>query len=167
MDRPGRAVTPPRAPRQLVKLFPIAFVPNRHFLLDPESARTNLSTNTFASTRLMHAWPIRFTTFLPRIPLPWSSTVTLRPIHILHLPADNLFSFTVVSNTLRDNLFRELGTGRWDWRWPHRGPNSECILRRIHQDRFMSRDTTHISGPRPARRAVYTLRPDTVHILPT
>jgi hypothetical protein len=27
-------VTTPRAPRQLVILFPIAFVPGRHFMLD-------------------------------------------------------------------------------------------------------------------------------------
>ena len=34
VDRPRRAVTTPRAPRQLVILFPIAFVPGRHFMLD-------------------------------------------------------------------------------------------------------------------------------------
>jgi hypothetical protein len=31
IHRAGRTVTPPRAPRQLVKLLPIAFVPSRHF----------------------------------------------------------------------------------------------------------------------------------------
>src|SRR6266852_6855807 len=61
IDRPRRAVMPPRAPRQLIKLFPIAFVPSRHFLLDPEPVRVILTTNTFASTLWMHAWPIRFT----------------------------------------------------------------------------------------------------------
>src|SRR5260370_12999998 len=35
IHRPGRAMTPPRAARQLVKLFPIAFVPGRHFTLSP------------------------------------------------------------------------------------------------------------------------------------
>ena len=34
VDRPRRAMTPPGPPRQLVKLFPIAFVPGRHFILD-------------------------------------------------------------------------------------------------------------------------------------
>jgi hypothetical protein len=36
IHRPGRTATPPRAPRHLVILFPIAFVPSRHFLLDPD-----------------------------------------------------------------------------------------------------------------------------------
>ena len=34
IDRPGRAMTPPRAARQLVILFPIAFVPGRHVTFD-------------------------------------------------------------------------------------------------------------------------------------
>jgi len=34
VNRPRRAMTPPGPPRQLVKLFPIAFVPGRHFMLD-------------------------------------------------------------------------------------------------------------------------------------
>src|SRR6202022_2916700 len=59
VDRPGRAMTPPRAARQLVKLFPIAFVPGRHFMLDRETV--NLFGNTFASTFWMHGRTIRFT----------------------------------------------------------------------------------------------------------
>ena len=34
IDRPGRAMTPPRAARQLVILLPIAFVPGRHVTFD-------------------------------------------------------------------------------------------------------------------------------------
>jgi hypothetical protein len=110
IHRPRRAVTPPRAPRQLVKLFPIAFVPSRHsFHRDPGHAGVNLSTNTFLSPLWMHARPIRFTSFLPHIPSPGNtaSTNALRPIHILHKSDGNPFSLPVVSNTLRDELFRE------------------------------------------------------------
>src|SRR6266436_2869715 len=67
IHRPRRAVTPPRAPRQLVKLFPIAFVPSRHLLLGPDPLGTILSTNTLASTLLMQARPIRFTNLPPRL----------------------------------------------------------------------------------------------------
>src|SRR5229473_7915927 len=48
VNRPRRAVTPPGAPRQLVKLFPIAFVPGRHFMLDRE-------TVTCSAIRLPHS----------------------------------------------------------------------------------------------------------------
>src|SRR5947207_12328628 len=50
IDRPRRAVTSPGAPRQLVKLLPIAFVPSRHFNLNCGTVRITLSRNTFAST---------------------------------------------------------------------------------------------------------------------
>jgi len=66
IHRPRRAVTPPRAPCQLVKLFPIAFVPSRHsFHRDPGHARAHLSTNTLPSPLLMHTRPIRFTNLRP------------------------------------------------------------------------------------------------------
>src|SRR4029077_10385828 len=58
----------------------------------------------------MHAQPIRFTNSL-RILLLITAHV-LRPIHILHKPARNQFSLPVVSNTLRDELFRETGGRR-------------------------------------------------------
>src|SRR5260370_5106307 len=37
VHRPWRAGTPPGSPRQLLKLFPIAFVPARHFMLDRQT----------------------------------------------------------------------------------------------------------------------------------
>src|SRR5438105_12166112 len=49
IDRPRRAVTSPGAPRQLVKLLPIAFVPSRHFNLNCGPVRITLSRSTFAS----------------------------------------------------------------------------------------------------------------------
>jgi hypothetical protein len=69
----------------------------------------NLFSNTSASTFWMHGLTIRFTDLLPHIPFPRNNPDVLRPIHILHKPARNLFSFPVVSNTLRDELFRETG----------------------------------------------------------
>src|SRR5260370_38473110 len=50
IHRPRRAVTPPGAPRQLVKLLPIPFVPSRHLLLDPEPLRACPLTITLAPT---------------------------------------------------------------------------------------------------------------------
>jgi hypothetical protein len=120
-------VTPPRAPRQLVVLFPIAFVPSRHFMFNPDPVGVNLSSNTSASTLWMHARPIRFTCLLPRIPSPGNSTAVLRPIHILQKPARNLFSLPVVSNTLRGKLFRETGRGRRSGERLHFSPQSRCV----------------------------------------
>jgi hypothetical protein len=112
IDRPRRAVTPPRAPRQLVKLFPIAFVPSRHFFFDPtQSGSTYLSANTFASILWMRARPIRFTSGLPRIASLRNNFVAIRPIHILHKSAVNGFSLPIVSNTLRCGLFCETAQG--------------------------------------------------------
>jgi hypothetical protein len=86
-------------------LFPIAFVPSRHFMFDRETV--NLFTNTFASTFWMHGRTIRFTGHLRHIPFSGNISDSLRPIHILHKQAGNPFSFPVVSNTLRDELFLE------------------------------------------------------------
>src|SRR5260370_40968583 len=60
IHRPRRAVTPPGAPRQLVKSFPIAFVPSRPLVPHPEPLVALLSTNTLASSLSMHARTIRF-----------------------------------------------------------------------------------------------------------
>src|SRR2546430_12653338 len=49
IDRPRRAVASPRAPRQLVKLPPIAVVASRHFDLNCGPVRITLSRSTFAS----------------------------------------------------------------------------------------------------------------------
>src|SRR6266481_7187904 len=110
IDRPRRAMTPPRAARQLVKLFPIAFVPGRHFMFDRETV--NLFSNTLASTCWMHGRTIRFTSLLPHISFSGNNFDAYRPIHILHKQAGNPFSFPVVSNTLRDELFPETSQGR-------------------------------------------------------
>src|SRR5437016_1283301 len=99
---------PPGTARQLVKLFPVAFVPSRHSMLDRETS--NLLGNTFASSPWMRALPIRFTSLLPRNSSPRNGTDVRQPIHILHKPAGNAFSLPVVSNTLPDEWFP--GTGR-------------------------------------------------------
>src|SRR5204863_5575452 len=81
INRPRRAMTPPRAARQFVKLFPIAFVPGRHFMLDRETV--NLFSNTFASTfwmHWMHGRTIRFTSLLPHI-LFWSERLRCLPVY--------------------------------------------------------------------------------------
>jgi hypothetical protein len=67
----------------------------------------NLFSNTFASTFWMHGRTIRFTGLSPYIHLSENICDSLRPIHILHKQARNQFSFPVVSNTLRDELFLE------------------------------------------------------------
>jgi hypothetical protein len=82
---------------------------------------------TFASTLWMRARPIRFTRFLPRIHYPGNRTDDLRPIHILHKPVGNRFSFPAVSNTLRDELFRETGQGRRSSDLLHREPHSSRV----------------------------------------
>jgi len=98
-------MTPPGAPRQLVILFPIAFVPGRHFMLDRKTV--NPFCDTFSSTFWMRVRRIRFTSLLPPIPSLRNSTDGFRPIHILHKPTCNGFSLPAVSNTLRDEMFRE------------------------------------------------------------
>jgi hypothetical protein len=108
IHRTRRAVTPPRAPRQLVKLLPIAFVPSRHILFQGKSSAA--SGKTFASTLWMRARPIRFTCIPPAI-LPANTALALRPIPILHKPDGHLFSLPVVSNPLRDELFRNTVQG--------------------------------------------------------
>src|ERR1700682_4339942 len=75
----------------------------------------------------MRARPIRITFLLPHIPSPGTSTDLLRPIHILHKPAGNLFSLSTVSNTLRDELFRETGRGRRTKERLHYGSHSRCV----------------------------------------
>src|SRR5258708_31562421 len=123
IHRPRRAVTPPGAPRQLVKLFPIAFVPSRHLLLGPDPLGTIPSTNTLASTLLMQARPIRFTNLLP--PLLFQGTAPLcSGLFILHKPVGILFSLPVVSNTLRDKLFR---VDQRDLRLAHTYPRRAII----------------------------------------
>jgi hypothetical protein len=67
----------------------------------------NLFSNMFASTFWMHGRTIRFTGLLRHIHSPENISDSLRPIHILHKQAGNPFSFPVVSNTLRDELFLE------------------------------------------------------------
>src|SRR5438552_18611523 len=57
----------------------------------------------------MRLRPIRFTRFLPRTHPPRNRS---RTIHILHKPVCNQFSLPVVSNTLRDKLFRETSQAR-------------------------------------------------------
>jgi hypothetical protein len=79
-------------------------------MLDRETV--NLFSSAFASTFWMHGRPVRFTSLLPHIPFSGNISDALRPIHILHKQAGNLFSLPVVSNTLRDELFRETSQGR-------------------------------------------------------
>src|ERR1700674_3075328 len=55
----------------------------------------------------MHGRTIRFTSLLPHIHFSGNISDSRRPIHILHKQASYLFSLPVVSNTLRDELFRE------------------------------------------------------------
>jgi len=72
----------------------------------------NLFSNTFASTCWMHGRTIRFTSLLPHISFSGNNFDAYRPIHILHKQAGNPFSFPVVSNTLRDELFPATSQGR-------------------------------------------------------
>src|SRR5882762_3841543 len=89
--------------------------------------KVNLFAITFASTIWMRARPIRFACLLPRIPSPGTSTDVLRPIHILHKPAGNLFSLPAVSNALRDELFRVTDRGRQTKERLHYRPHSRCV----------------------------------------
>jgi hypothetical protein len=85
--RPWRPVPLPRAPRQFIKLLPIAFVPSGHAI----SLCVLLnSLDAWAAEKVLRA--------LAEHPS--------RAIDILHnRPAETL-SFSVVSNTLRGELFR-------------------------------------------------------------
>jgi hypothetical protein len=86
----------------------------------------NLFSNTSASTFWMHGRTIRFTGLLPHILFSGNICDSLRPIHILHNRAGNPFSFPVVSNTLRDELFLETAQGDERGRLPHE-PHSSCV----------------------------------------
>jgi len=90
----------------------------------------------------MHGRTIRFTSLLPHIPFSGNNFDAYRSIHILHKRAGNPFSLPVVSNTLRDELFRETGQGRRsEERLPHE-PYSSCVP--ADEPRYMPRETTHI-----------------------
>src|SRR5713226_10139686 len=75
----------------------------------------------------MHGRTIRFTSLLPHIPFSGNNFDAYRSIHILHKPAGNPFSLPIVSNTLRDELFREMGRGIRSGNRLHHQPHSSPV----------------------------------------
>jgi hypothetical protein len=118
-------VTPPRAPRQLVKLFPIAFVPGRHFLLHGKSF--NPSSSTFGPIPLMHHKPIRFTRS-PRTSL-LQRTAPLYSglfIYSINRPATN-FPCLLFQTRYGKNCFAKQATEDGAGERPHRWPQSRRV----------------------------------------
>jgi len=152
IDRPRRAVTPPGAPRQLVKLFPIAFVPSRHFLCDPDPLGANLSASTFPSTLWMHARPRRFTRLLPRIPFQGTAPLLSGLFIYSIIRMATYFPCLLFQTRYGTNCFAHQA------RENRPGASSEraSVVLRLASHRFgyTPRHTTHIRAYRPARRPV-------------
>src|SRR6266851_3952894 len=125
IDRPRRAMTPPRAARQLVKLFPIAFVPGRHFMLRGKSFIP--FGNTLASPFWMRARPIRFTRS-PRASLLQGTTPLYSGLFIysINRPATN-FPCLLFQTRYGKNCFAKQATEDGAGERPHRWPQSRRV----------------------------------------